>query len=91
MKKRFSEEQIVRILAEAAAGTPVTEVCRKHNISDATFYTWRKQYGSMTAAEVRELKSLRDENQRLKRLLAERDLEVDALKDVVGKNWERPS
>jgi putative transposase len=90
MKKRFSEGQIVRILAEATTGTTVTEVCRTHNINAATFYTWRKQYRSMNAAEVRELKSLPGENHRLKRLLAERDLEIDALKEALGKNWEHP-
>ena len=86
-KKRFSSEQIVSILAEAVNGTAVTEVCRKHGISDATFYNWRKKYGSMSADEVKELRALRDENARLKRLLAERDLEVDALKDVLSKHW----
>ena len=68
MKKRCSEEQVVRILGEAEAGGAVSELCRKHNISDATFYSWRKQYRGMSAAEVRELRALREENQRLKQL-----------------------
>ena len=84
-RKRFSEEQIVQVLAEAFGGAPVTEVCRKYNISSPTFYEWKKKYGGMTASDVRELRAMKDENQRLKRLLAERDLEVDVLKDVIEK------
>lgn len=84
-RKRYSEEQIVRVLEEASSGTPVTEVCRKYNISNPTFYEWKKKYGGMSASDVRELRAVKEENQRLKRLLAERDLEVDALKDVIEK------
>ena len=85
-RKRYSEEQIVRVLEEASSGTPVTEVCRKYNISNPTFYEWKKKYGGMSASDVRELRAVKEENQRLKRLLAERDLEVDALKDVIEKS-----
>jgi len=67
MKKRFSEEQIIGVLKEAKAGVPVKELCRKHNISDATFYTWRKKFGGLDVSEARRLKSLEDENARLKR------------------------
>ena len=84
-RKRYSEEQIVRVLEEASSGTPVTAVCRKYNISNPTFYEWKKKYGGMSASDVRELRAVKEENQRLKRLLAERDLEVDALKDVIEK------
>ena len=87
MKNRFSEEQIVRILGEAESGAAINELCRKHNISDATFYTWRKKYGGMSAPDVRELKALREENQRLKKLLAEAMLDNAALKDVVSRKW----
>lgn len=85
MKKRFSEEQIVQILSEAT-NAPVAEVCRKHGVSGPTFYVWKRKYSGMGSEEVKELKGLKDENGRLKRLLAERDLEVDALKDLLSKN-----
>lgn len=71
MKKRFSDEQIISILREAEAGVSARELCRKHAISDATFYTWRKKFGGMEVPEVKRLKSLEEENARLKKLLAE--------------------
>jgi len=86
MKKRFSEEQIVAILREAAAGgKTVGEVCRRHAISEPTFYVWRRKYGSMPESEVRRLRELEKENARLKRLLAERDVEVDVMKELLQK------
>ena len=86
MKKRFSEEQIVSILREAAAGgKTVGEVCRRHAISEPTFYVWRRKYGSMPESEVRRLRELEKENARLKRLLAERDVEVDVMKELLQK------
>lgn len=87
MKKRFSEEQIATILKEAEGGATVLDVCRKHNVTPNTFYLWRKKYAGMEVTEVREMKRLVEENNRLKRLLADRDLEVDALKDVLSKNF----
>ncbi len=78
MKKRFSDEQIISILREAEAGVSARELCRKHAISDATFYTWRK-YGGMEVPEVKSLKSLEEENARLKKLLAEAMLDKVAL------------
>jgi putative transposase len=80
---RFSEEQIIGILREAAK-TP--EVCRRHGISDATFYKWNAKYGGLEVSEARRLKSLEDENRRLKKLLAEAMLDNAALKDLLGKN-----
>lgn len=70
MKKRFSDEQIISILREAEAGFSARELCRKHEISDATLYTWRKKFGGMEVPEVKRLKSLEEENARLKKLLA---------------------
>jgi len=86
MKKRFSEEQIVQILNEAEKSS-VSEVCRKHGVSAPSLYAWRRKYSGMSAEDVKELRSLKDENGRLKRLLAERDLEVDAMKDLLSKKF----
>ncbi|MFY3790001.1 IS3 family transposase [Providencia manganoxydans] len=80
MKKRFNEQQIIAILKEAEAGIPARELCRKHGISDATFYTWRKKYAGLDISEARRLKALEDENARLKKLLAETLLDAEALK-----------
>lgn len=86
MKKRFSEEQIVAILREASAGgKTVGEVCRRHAISEPTFYVWRRKYGSMPESEVKRLRELEKENGRLKRLLAERDVEIDVMRELLGK------
>ncbi|MGY5337635.1 IS3 family transposase [Vibrio natriegens] len=80
MKKRFNEQQIIAILKEAEAGIPARELCRKHGISDATFYTWRKKYAGLDVSEARRLKALEDENARLKKLLAKTLLDAEALK-----------
>ena len=82
-QKRYSEEQIIQILKEAEAGLPVADVCRKHGVSDASFYIWRRKYGGMNVSEVKRLKHLEEENRQLKRLLAETMLEKAALEDVV--------
>ena len=82
-QKRYSEEQIIQILKEAEAGLPVADVCRKHGVSDASFYTWRRKYGGLSVSEVKRLKRLEEENRQLKRLLAETMLEKAALEDVV--------
>jgi putative transposase len=87
-KKRFSEEEIVRLLQEAdRADKTVGDVCREHGVSENTFYRWRKQFGGLSVAEVRKMRDLVQENARLKKLVAERDLEIDALKELVGKNF----
>jgi putative transposase len=83
---RFSEEQIVGILREQEAGAKTAEVCRRHGISDATFYKWKAKYGGLEVSEARRLKGLEDENRRLKKLLAEAMLDNAALKDILGKN-----
>jgi len=87
-KKRYSSEQIVGILQEAERGEcTIGEVCRKHQVSEATFYRWRRMYGNMQVSEVKRLRELEQENGRLKRLLAERDLEIDVIKEVLAKKW----
>jgi putative transposase len=86
-QKRFSEEQIVRILKEAETGQmPIVEICRKHAISEFTFYRWRRKYQGLSISEARRLKELEKENTRLKQLLANRDLEIDAIREVLRKN-----
>jgi putative transposase len=86
-KSRFSEEQIIGILREYEAGAKLHELCRRHNISQTTFYKWRAKYGGMTVSEAKRLKSLADENRRLKELLAEALLDNKALKGLLEKNW----
>ena len=84
--KTFTEEQIVQILREAETGaTAIIELCRRHAISETTFYKWRKKYGGADVAAIKRLRELELENARLKRLLAERDLEVDVIKEVLAK------
>ena len=85
MKKRFTEEQIVSILRETDSGKSVAETARHHGVSEPTIYGWRRKYGGMEQAEVRRLKDLEKENARLKRLLAERDVEIDVIKDLLKK------
>lgn len=87
MKKRFSDEQIISILKEAEAGLAVKELCRKQNISDATFYTWRKKFGGMEVSEARRLKTVEDENAKLKKLLAESLLDNEALKAALNRKY----
>ena len=85
-KKQFSEEQIVRILKEGESGS-VSEVCRKYNLSENSFYRWRRKFGGMEVSEARRLKALETENARLKKLLAETMLDNEILRDVNSKNW----
>lgn len=86
-KSRYSEEQIISVLKEADAGMKVQDLCRKHGISDVTFYKWRSKYGGMEIPEARRLKTLEDENRRLKSLVADLTLDNQALKLVVSKKW----
>jgi putative transposase len=84
-RSRFSESQIVAILKEAEAGISVKEVCRKHGISDATYYNWKSKYGGMEVSELRRMKELEQENHKLKRMYADLALENRALKDLIEK------
>jgi putative transposase len=86
-KSRFTEEQIIGALKEHAAGLSAAELCRKHGISDATFYKWRSRYGGMEISDARRLKGLDDENRKLKKLLAESMLDVATLREMLGKNF----
>lgn len=86
-RSRFSDEQIIAIVKEQEAGAKTADVCRKHGISDATFYKWKAKYGGLEVSEARRLKALEDENARLKRLLADAMLDNAALKEIAGRNW----
>jgi putative transposase len=85
-RSRFTEEQIIAILAEQERGMKTADVCRKHGISQNTFYKWKARYGGMDVSDARRLKSLETENARLKRLLADAMLDNAVLKDLLGKN-----
>lgn len=87
MKKRFTDEQIVRILQEAENGMATKDVCRKHNISEQTFYRWKSKYAGMEVSEVKRLKELERENEELKKMVAEQALDIRMLKDVNSKKW----
>jgi putative transposase len=84
--KRFKEAQIIAVLKEAEAGVSVQELCRKYGMSDGTFYNWKAKYGGLTVSEAQRLKALEDENRRLKHIVAEQALDIQALKSVVSKN-----
>jgi putative transposase len=85
-KTRFSEEQMVRILREADT-TPVAEVAKKHGVSDVTIYAWRKRFGQLEPVDVKRLRQLESENARLKKVLAERVMDIEILKEVAAKKW----
>jgi len=87
MKKRYSEEQIIGALKRQEAGTTVSDLCRELGISAGTFYNWRSKYGGLEVNEAKRLRELESENGKLKRLLAEKLLEVEAMKDVLTKEW----
>ena len=85
-KTRFSEEQMVKILREADTA-PVMDVAKKHGISDQTIYLWRKKFGQLEPADVKRLRQLEQEKAKLKKLVAERDLEIELMKEVAAKKW----
>ena len=84
-KSRFSEQQIAFVLRQAEEGTPIAEVCRKAGISEASFYSWRKKYGGLVPSEMKRLKQLEEENQRLKKLVADLSLDKEMLQDVIRR------
>ena len=86
-RKRFSEEAIIAILKEQEAGIPIADLCRKHGMSGASFYSWKSKYGGLEVSDAKKLKGLEAENARLKRLLADAMLDNVALKDLLGKKW----
>ena len=86
-RSRFSEEQIIRMLKEHETGVSVADLCRKHGVSDASIYKWKAKFGGLEVSEAKRLKTLEDENTRLKRLVADAMLDNAALKDLLGKKW----
>jgi putative transposase len=86
-RSKFTEEQIIGILREQEAGAKTAELCRRHGISSATFYAWKAKFGGMDVSDAKRLKSLEEENGRLKRLLAESLLDQAALKDLLSRKW----
>lgn len=86
-KSRFSEEQITMALRQAESGTPVPEICRKLQVAEATFYRWKKQYGGLGLSEPRELKQLKEENRKLKQLVADLSLDKTILQEALRKKW----
>jgi putative transposase len=86
-RKRYTEEQIIRVLKEAESGVPVSELVRTYGISEGTFYRWKSKFGGMEVGDARRLRELEDENRRLKRIVAEQQLDIVMLKDINSKNW----
>ncbi len=86
-KSRYSDSQIISILKQAEAGTPVAELCREHGMSDATFYKWRSKFGGMDVSMMARLKELEDENRRLKKMYAEERLKAEVLNEAITKKW----
>ena len=86
-RKRHTEEQIITVLKDAQAGVSVQDLCRKHGISDATFYKWRTKYAGLEVSDVKKLRQLEEENRRLKQMVAGQALDIQALKAITAKNW----
>ena len=86
-RNRFSEDQIVRILEEFESGKSVEEICREYNVARSTIYMWRKKYGGIDRPLLKKLKKLEKENARLKKIVAQQALDIDSLKDTLGKDW----
>ena len=87
VRKRCTEEQIIAVLKEGEAGAKVADLCRKYGMSDATYYNWKARYAGLTVSELKRLKTLEDENRRLKQIVGEQALDIRALKDLLSKNF----
>lgn len=87
VRKRYTEEQIIAVLSEAEAGAKTADLCRKHGVSDATFYKWKAKYAGLTVSELKRLRFLEDENRRLKQIVAQQALDNWALKELLAKNF----
>jgi putative transposase len=85
---RYTEEQIIRMLRELESGTSIAEVCRRYGVSEQTVYRWRSKYGGLGTAEIQRLRELEAENSRLKRIVAQQALDIDGLKELLGKKWK---
>lgn len=86
-KSRFTPEQIIGILREAEAGAKISELCRRHGITETTFHRWRRKYGGLQVNDAKRLKALEEENRQLKRLVADQALNLQVVKDLLGKQW----
>ena len=85
--RQYTEEQIIAVLKEGEAGAKVADLCRKHGMSDATYYNWKSKYSGMTVSDLKRLKALEEENRRLKQIVAEQTLDIRALKELLSKNF----
>ena len=85
--KRYTEERIIKMVREAEAGSSVAEVCRRHGVSEWSFYRWRQKYGGMTISDAKRLKALQEENTRLKKIVAQQAIDIDLLREISSKNW----
>jgi putative transposase len=86
-KRRFTTEQIVGVLREVEAGAKISDVCRRHSLTETTFHRWRRKYGGLQISEAKRLKALEEENRQLKRLVADQALNLQVVKDLLGKKW----
>lgn len=86
-RKRYTEEQIIAVLKEAQAGVPIPELSRKHGVSDVTLYKWKAKYAGLEVSDLRRMKALEEENRKLKQMVAEQALDIQALKAINSKNW----
>ena len=86
-KSRFNEHEIMQILKQAEGGIPVPELCRQYGMSSASFYKWRSKFGGMDASMIADMKSISEENRRLKRMYIEGQMQIDLLKEALGKKW----
>jgi putative transposase len=87
VRKKYTEEQIIAVLREAEAGSKIVELCRKYGMSEATYYNWKTKYAGLTVSELKRLKTLEDENRRLKQIVGEQALDIRALKELLSKNF----